>query len=203
MKHLLSIGAVALLILMSGCGTYATAVWQPPTRTAAAVAAAQTAVRAARPTVTNLPSSPTMQPTRTRFPETSTPLPATNTPEPTAESLPPIEAPDSAGGNISGDAANGQVLFTTFQPAVGFACATCHYADREDRLIGPGLLNVSVRAETRVPGQNAAEYLHTSIAEPGAFVVADYPDELMPRNWAEIYSEQQIGDLVAYLSTLR
>jgi len=119
----------------------------------------------------------------------------------TATPRPPTEAPvePSAAG---GDPANGQVLFNTFQPAAGFACATCHYVDREDQLIGPGLLNVSARAESRVAGMSVYDYLHTSIINPGAFVVPTFPDGLMPRNWADVYSEDEIDDLIAYLMTL-
>jgi mono/diheme cytochrome c family protein len=143
----------------------------------------------------------------------ATPLPPTVTPpEPTlmATPLPPTAATASiptqapvVQNAFAGDPANGQVLFNTFQPAASFACATCHYVDREDQLIGPGLLNVSRRAESRVPGMSVYDYLHTSIVNPGAFVVPNFPDGLMPRNWAEIYSEQEINDLIAYLMTLQ
>jgi mono/diheme cytochrome c family protein len=54
----------------------------------------------------------------------------------TATPLPPTEAPAVEESATTGDPANGQVLFNTFQPAASFACATCHYVDREDQLIG-------------------------------------------------------------------
>jgi len=107
-----------------------------------------------------------------------------------------IVLPDTA------DAEHGAELFTTFQADAGFACSTCHHADSEDRLIGPGLLNISSRADMRVDGQDAVTYIYTSIVNPSAFVVADYPDELMPANWAEIYTEEEIFDIIAYLTTL-
>lgn len=140
-------------------------------------------------------------PTATAVPPTATPLPPTPMSLPTA-TVPPTEAP-AAQGATEVDPENGQVLFNTFQPAASFACATCHYVDREDQLIGPGLLNVSQRAESRVPDMGVEEYLHTSIVDPGAFVVPNFPDGLMPRNWAEIYSEQEINDIIAYLMTLQ
>jgi cytochrome c2 len=99
--------------------------------------------------------------------------------------------------------ANGETLFNTFQPAASFACSTCHRADSEDRLIGPGLLNIGIRAETRVEGQSAIEYIYASIVDPSAYVVDTYPDGLMPPTWAEIYSESEIYDIIAYLMTLR
>ncbi len=107
-----------------------------------------------------------------------------------------IELPETA------NAENGAVLFEMFQAEASFACSTCHHADSEDRLIGPGLLNVVTRAQTRVDGQSAVDYLFTSITNPSDFVVPDYPDQLMPQNWADIYNEAEIYDIVAYLTTL-
>lgn len=45
-------------------------------------------------------------------------------------------------------------------------------------------------------------YIRMSILNPGAFVVPDYPDNLMPRNYAEIFTEADINDLIAYLISL-
>jgi mono/diheme cytochrome c family protein len=101
-----------------------------------------------------------------------------------------------------GDAANGAVLFATFYNEVSFACATCHNAASADRLIGPGMLGISVRAATRVDGLTASEYLHTSIVNPSAYVVPDYPDALMPKTYADVLTEAEINDLVAYLLSL-
>lgn len=101
-----------------------------------------------------------------------------------------------------GDAANGEALFHEFQDQAGFACSICHNTDSAERLVGPGLLGVSERAATRVEGMSAVEYLHTSILDPSAYVVDDFPDQLMPQIYSEIFSEAQINDLVAYLLTL-
>lgn len=101
-----------------------------------------------------------------------------------------------------GDPASGEVLFRTFQSEVGFMCATCHWTDSEDRLIGPGLLNVPLRAQTRVAGQDAVDYLFESIIDPDAFVVDNFPAGLMPQTWEDVYTEDEIHDLVAYLLTL-
>jgi len=37
---------------------------------------------------------------------------------------------------------------------------------------------------------------------PSAYVVPDYPDGLMPQIWGQVFTEQEINDLVAYLMTL-
>jgi mono/diheme cytochrome c family protein len=111
--------------------------------------------------------------------------------------------PDAAiiAGIASGDPVRGQELYN-LPNATGFACSACHYPNTEDRLVGPGLLHIPTRAAERVPGESAEIYLYHSIINPGAFVVPDYPDMVMPRTYAEVLSEQDIFDLVAYLLTL-
>lgn len=114
----------------------------------------------------------------------------------------------SAGGTLAaapvllpGDPTEGERLFNTVHPAAGAACSTCHRADSEQRLIGPGLLNLRARAAERVPGESALDYIHTSIVQPGAYVVDGYPD-IMPKNWGKVFSDEQLNDLIAYLLTL-
>ncbi len=114
----------------------------------------------------------------------------------------PMGTPNKGALPESADPASGKQLFNTFQPAAGIACSTCHRVDSEERLVGPGLLNVGQRAATRVPGLSAVEYLHQSIVSPGAYVVEGYAG-LMPKNWGQVFSENQINDLIAYLLTLK
>jgi mono/diheme cytochrome c family protein len=104
--------------------------------------------------------------------------------------------------SLSGDLVNGGRLFSTFQPAAGIACSTCHRIDSQERLVGPGLLNVERQAEARVKGMDAVAYLRESIVNPGAYVVAGYAD-IMPKSWTRVFSEKQIDDLIAYLLTLK
>jgi cytochrome c2 len=101
------------------------------------------------------------------------------------------------------DPEHGKQLFNTFFDQAGYMCATCHRVDSEEKLIGPGQLNVGVRAATRVPGQVAERYIYNSITNPQAFVVPGYPQNLMPQVYSKIFSEQDIYDLIAYLMTLR
>jgi len=199
---------LGISLLFSACGTIATPEWIPSTQTAAAVALAnQTATRTAVPTQTAT-AAPTHTPTVTPIPPSNTPIPATETETPTptvATATPTAEEAQPVEELLVrlADPANGETLFNMFQPAASFACATCHRADSEDRLIGPGLLNIGTRAETRVEGQNAIEYIYTSIVEPSTYVVDTFPDGLMPQTWAQIYSEDEIYDIIAYLMTLR
>lgn len=136
-------------------------------------------------------------------PAAVTPLPVNVTPQ--AATVPDVvsadSAPPSTPVSLPGDPAEGERLFNTVHPAAGAACSTCHRADSEQRLIGPGLLNLGARAAQRVPGETALDYIRTSIVKPGAFVVDGYPD-IMPKNWGKVFTDDQLNDLVAYLLTL-
>lgn len=131
-----------------------------------------------------------------------------------------------------GEPENGEVLFNTLIPEVGFACSTCHRVDSTETLIGPGLLTVGdpshdpnahsaddadmdmdadhdaddTDAETDMDmgGMNMGpvSYIYTSITDPSAFVVDGFVDNLMPQTYAEIYTEDEINDLIAYLVSL-
>jgi mono/diheme cytochrome c family protein len=187
-----------LLAVLAACGTVAVPVWQSPPTAVVRIA-------------TRPPLTPTVIPTASPFPTATFPLTATSSaPVPTATEtaspkITPVLRLVTATPNAlaSGDPVRGQELFNTFQSAASFACATCHRVDSEERLIGPGLLNIGARAETRVEGMEARDYIYTSIINPSAFVVPDFPDGLMPKNWAEIYSEDDIDDIISYLMSLR
>ncbi len=189
-----------LAFAMAGCGTVATPVWQAPTATDAPALgqAAQEPPQAlsSTPTTTPIPPTATASPQPTA---TNTPVP-TATPEPTATKvLSPLDRMVAMR-----DPANGAALFETFQETAGtgYSCANCHSPDSEEKLVGPGLLNIKTRALTRVDGQSAAEYIYNSIVDPKAVAVEDYDPELMPDNWAQIYTNLEIFDIVAYLLTL-
>jgi len=200
LKQIYGIVWIALAILLVGCGTVATPVWQAPTETETRAIGQE----AAAPTLeaTSLPTDTPIPPTTTDTPQptaTSTPEP-TLTPEPTAtEILSPLDRMVSMR-----DPQKGAILFETFQETAGtgYSCANCHSATSEEKLVGPGLLNIKSRALTRIEGQSAAEYIYNSIVDPKEIVVEDYDPELMPDNWSEIYTNLEIFDIVAYLLTL-
>lgn len=99
------------------------------------------------------------------------------------------------------DPANGETLFNQMTDT-GFACLTCHYVDSQERLIGPGFLGLPEQAATRVEGQVAERYLYNSILHPNEYIVEDYPPDVMPKTYEEIFSTREIYDIVAYLMTL-
>jgi mono/diheme cytochrome c family protein len=120
---------------------------------------------------------------------------ATDTPAPTA-TLEPTATPVP-------DPGRGQLLYElgpegVYEPF----CANCHTLTNLD-LLGPGFEGIAERAATRVPGLSAEEYIRQSIVDPEAYIVeGNWPEgEVMPTNYAEAYSEQDINDLVAFLMT--
>jgi len=209
-------GVSAAALFASACGTVATPEWAAEAQeTQAALAATSEHLTAIAPTATPLPATntpTTAPPTATAVPPTATSAPATATTVPT-EAIPPTVPPTEAtsGGEVTGDAANGQVVFTTqhtLPDGAAWSCNACHSTTPDElRLIGPGLGNVAARAETRVEGETAVEYLHQSIVDPEAFIAPVRDGEPdwslhMPHGFGEVLTEQEINDLIAYLSTL-
>jgi cytochrome c oxidase subunit II len=90
-----------------------------------------------------------------------------------------------------------------------YPCATCHALDdlNWQGNIGPNLNNIGARAETRVPGQTADEYLHNSIRHPGDYLVPGYAN-LMPQfnpspDQPNYMPDTDLDAIVAYLLTQR
>ena len=190
-------GAIFVLavFLLAGCGTMVSPVMRVATATSAVdLVTVDAATATPPPTQTPLPptQTPMLLPT-----ETPTPKP-TPTPEPT---IVPVLSPIDRLVAVR-DAENGAVLFKTFQEAANYACSNCHLPTSEKTNIGPGLLNIKDRAQTRVEGMTAAEYIYQSIVDSKAYTVEGFDPELMPQNWAEIYRDLEIFDIVAYLMTL-
>ena len=100
---------------------------------------------------------------------------------------------ESAGGAFS--ASNGQQLFTSR------TCGACHAIQGipgAGGTIGPNLSAIAAVADRRKPGTSAEDYLRESIVDPDAHVVLGYQPGSMPR---VPLSDQQVGDLVAFLLT--
>lgn len=200
-------------VLVSACGTAATPApvfTEVPTNTAEPQTAATEVSGAAQPTEA--------QPTATPEPPTATPEPATPTAEPATPTVEPTADTGSTGGAAVplgndpvsmlvslANAAHGEELFNTmYDTNVGpYACATCHNVDSEERKIGPGQLNIAERGGTRIEGQPAAQYIYDSIVHPNDYIVEGYTPNLMPSNYSDLLSDQDIYDIIAYLFTLR
>jgi cytochrome c1 len=60
---------------------------------------------------------------------------------------------------------------------------------------------VGQRAETAREGYSGGEYLYESIAYPQAHMVEGYQGNIMPGNYKQRLSSQELADLVAFLMT--
>lgn len=126
-----------------------------------------------------------------------------------APAAPAAQQPAPAAG---GDVNNGKALFSQSVLAGNAGCITCHSLEAGKVLVGPTMAGIGTRAASTVPGQTAEEYLRESIANTNAFLAkgcnANDPQVqcaagIMPQDWPQKLSEQQIDDLVAYLLTLK
>lgn len=94
---------------------------------------------------------------------------------------------DTSGGAVEGDAQAGLVVWEEA------GCGSCHVlsAAGSEGAIGPNL-------DESLAGQDAA-YIRESIVDPNAVVAEGYAAGIMPQNYEQQLSEQQITDLVALL----
>ncbi|MCB0101569.1 MAG: cytochrome c [Anaerolineales bacterium] len=81
-------------------------------------------------------------------------------------------------------------------------CATCHALVPDTIIIGPSLYGIATRAETRVEGQTAEEYITMSILRPGDYVVEGF-NNVMITNLAKEITSEEMNSLVAFLLTLK
>lgn len=112
----------------------------------------------------------------------------------------------AACGGADGGAAAAQAGETLFsQPIIGTqpGCITCHSLTPDEVVVGPSLAGVGSRAESRVEGKNAEEYLRQSILEPNAYLVDGFEPNVMVQVWEDELSAEQVDQLIAFLLTLK
>lgn len=106
-------------------------------------------------------------------------------------------------GSIGGDPARGEQLYYEMALGQNVSCRVCHSLDPGVVLVGPSFDGIGTRAETRIPGMTAKEYLRDSILNPDHYKVEGFEDRQMLQNFGEILSEEQLDDLIAFLLTLK
>jgi mono/diheme cytochrome c family protein len=98
-----------------------------------------------------------------------------------------------------GDAARGAQIFRESINGAP-ACATCHAVGGSAKS-GPSLDNFGAVAADRVDDQDAETYTFYSILRPAKHIVSSYSN-MMPSDYADKLSRQDIADLIAYLMSL-
>lgn len=97
------------------------------------------------------------------------------------------------------DAKRGETTISTLE------CASCHVQGAGT--IAPPFTGLAERAATRRPPLSAADYIYESIINPGAFLAPNekrggtYPNAMLA-NYKQRLTNQQLGDIIAYLLTL-
>jgi cytochrome c oxidase subunit 2 len=90
------------------------------------------------------------------------------------------------------------------QYAQQYGCLACHSTDGS-ALVGPSWKGVYGSQETLADGSTVTvddNYLHESIVNPGAKIVRGFPPGVMPANFADQLSEEQIMDIIAFIKSL-
>ncbi len=90
-------------------------------------------------------------------------------------------------------------------------CNSCHVTpglpDFGGRMLGPDQTFMGDVAATRREGYTAEEYIRESIVDPNAFIVEECPLgeclEVMPQSYGDLFSEDELEAVVAYLVSLR
>jgi len=90
-------------------------------------------------------------------------------------------------------------------------CNSCHITtglpEVDAAMLGPDQTNLGAIAGTRREGYTAEEYLREAILEPSAFLVEECPLgqclQVMPENYGELLTEDELNAVVAYLLSLK
>ena len=76
-------------------------------------------------------------------------------------------------------------------------------------MLGPDQSNMGTVAGSRIEGYTAEEYIRESILSPSAFITPDSecPNgtclDVMPQNFGNLLTEEELDAIVAYLLTLQ
>lgn len=107
------------------------------------------------------------------------------------------------GGASASDVAAGDQLFHQTVIGTNAGCMTCHSTEQGVTIVGPSLAGIATTAATEESGKTAEEFIKESIVDPNKVVTQGFNPNIMPQNWGQVLSEQQINQLVAYLMTLK
>jgi cytochrome c2 len=118
-----------------------------------------------------------------------------------------------AGGNApAGNASNGDKLFhaTSLGKNNAPGCTSCHSTEAGKTLVGPSLAGIGTRAGQIIQDPNykgkaktADDFIRESIVEPNTYVEKSFSPGVMYQNYGKDLSQQEISDLVAYLTSLK
>jgi len=106
----------------------------------------------------------------------------------------PAQPADPA-DEFSPQEAQGKRLFSQY-------CGACHSVAGQATIVGPAMAGIATRAETRIEGMSAHDYLIESILDPGAYLVPGF-DNLMPSTWGTTLTGEEMDAIIAFMLTLK
>ena len=131
---------------------------------------------------------------------------ALDAPTDVVEAVPDAEMTETVDIELSADTYMDMVgpLLVETDPARGpellseYACSACHEPPNAG-VIGPGHDDLAEAAAQRRAPLTAEAYIYESIIYPDRHIVDGYQAGVMPKNYATSISDEDLGDLIAYL----
>lgn len=107
---------------------------------------------------------------------------------------------ESAGGAV----AAGEELFNQSVIDSTPGCVTCHSLQPDEVIVGPSLAGFAEEAEEEgeAEGMSAEEFVRQSIVDPDAEVMEGFNEGVMPGNYGDVLSAEQLDNLVEFLLSL-
>lgn len=108
------------------------------------------------------------------------------------------------GESAGGAAAAGEELFNQSVIDSTPGCVTCHSLEPGEVIVGPSLAGFAEEAqeEGEELGMTAEEFVRESIVDPDALVMEDFNEGVMPGNYGEVLTQEQLDNLIAFLLSL-
>jgi mono/diheme cytochrome c family protein len=210
---------IVLMVTLAACGSVATPAPDADTlATADAEIEEELAIEPAEDEIEEIVEEPTEEeptPTFTAEPPTVTPTEIPPTATVAAPTAAPTEEAAAAAGSddqivqlvsLIGDPATGEQIFQqTYETNLGpWACSQCHSVAPDGVAgIGPAFWGLANRTDERNPDVAPGRYIYNSIVNSNEYIVEGYNEGIMPQNWGEILSDDELYHLVAYIMTLQ
>lgn len=107
----------------------------------------------------------------------------------------PQTSPAEAGESLDEGSSGHQIFNNTG------GCSACHSLNHGETRVGPSLAGIAARAGTVRSDMTAEMYLTESIVEPEAYVVEGFKGDIMPANYGQRLSSEELEALVVFLLT--
>ena len=121
----------------------------------------------------------------------------TSTASPTASPAANDDSSNSSSENDkdkSADIAAGKALFEETVLEGNAGCITCHSLEPGKTVVGPSLAGIASKGK---------DFIRESIVNPDADITEGFTAGIMPANYGEKLTEEQINRLVEYMMTLK